>query len=168
MIITGNLVETYKTIEGLPKRKYQVIRGGRYYDKEELESFIKDLEGGSKTLEGFRIIIKEELSMRRALIVLLQEGYYKLKSYDDVIIDLIQLQNKAKIRFIIGNRDQEGLTYPERIHPKNPCARYEYNNTAKMHYKTALRILVSPINIYFIDEKAYEHLKTVYEDVLIC
>jgi hypothetical protein len=168
MITEYKLVEAYKMIERLPKRKYQVIRGGRYYDKEELESFIKDLEGGTKTLEGFRIIIKEELSMRRALIVLLQEGYYKLKCYDDVSIDLIQLQNKAKSRFLIGNRDQEALTYPERIHPKNPCARYEYNKTAKMHYKSALKILVIPINIYFIDEKAYQHLKIVYEDVLIC
>lgn len=163
-----NLTEIYEMIENLAEVNCLIIRNNRYYNFEELRSFQKDLEGSSKTLEGFQIIIKEHLSMRRAMIVILQEKYYPLKSYEEIEIKLSQIENNAKSRFIIKNRELKMFTTPQAIHPKKPCEYYEDNSDGKKHYKIALKILITPAKIFFIDDKALENLVEIYKDFIDC
>ena len=163
-----DLVETIEKLMPMSEKHYHVIRDNRYYDLEQLLSLQRDLEGGTKTLEGFSIIIKEILSMRRAMIVILQEKYYPLKSYEEIEIKLSQIESYAKSRFIIKNRELRKLDNPQAIHPKNPCLYYEDNNDGKKHYRIALKILTIPSNIYFIDDKALENLVDIYNDIIDC
>lgn len=163
-----NLVEVCEKLKGISDKYYSVIRDNRYYDLEQLLSLQRDLEGGTKTLEGFRIIIKEVLSMRRALIVILQEKYYPLRSYDEIEIKLSQIESNAKLRFFIKNRELKSFEKPQSIHPKNPCLHYEDNSDGKKHYRIALKILTIPSNLYFIDDKAYENLIDIYKNILDC
>lgn len=168
MISNLSLPEAYEEVQKLVKENYVVIRYNRIYDLDELASLQEDLEGGTKTLQGFKIVIKEILSMRKALIVILQEKCYEYKSYDEVDINIQKLHNYANSRFIIGNRDKTHFDSPQKIHPKNPCFYYENKPYEKRSYRMALKELTIPSKIFFIDEKALENLISIYEEILIC
>ena len=163
-----NLDEAIEIIKKNSHRNYLIIREKKYYDFEELLSFQRDLQGSSKTLQGYKIKFIDYLSMRRALIILLQEKYYTYKSYDEVQIELSQLENNAKSRFIIRNRDMRNFKTPQDIHPKDPCLHYEDYNDKKKHYKTALNILIDLNVLYYTNSDAHENLKSIYEDISNC
>lgn len=163
-----NLDEAIDALEGISLKNYLIIRKNRMYDLEELKSFQEDLRECSNKLKGFKIILRESLSMRRALIVILQEKYYRIDSYNKVEIDLKKLINHANSRFKIENRTFEGLNNAQKIHPKNPCSHFEYNPYAKKHYKLSLKILMDPAKIFFHDDEARENLIEIYDEVLFC
>ncbi len=119
-------------------------------------------------MEGFSIQIEENLSMRRALIALLQEKYYTRKTYEGIEIKLSQLQNIANSRFVIKNKDTRNFKTPQDIHPKNPCLHYEDDIDKKKHYKTALNILIELNVLYYTNSNAHENLKSIYEDISNC
>ena len=163
-----NLDEAIDIIKENLNRNYLIIREKRYYDFEELLSFQRDLQGSSKTLQGYKIKFIDYLSMRRALIILLQEKYYTYKSYDEVQIELSQLENNAKSRFIIRNRDMRNFKTPQDIHPKDPCSHYEDDIDKKKHYRIALEILTRLNLLDETDLKANRHFKSIYEDISNC
>lgn len=163
-----NLDEAIDIIKENLNRNYLIIREKRYYDFEELLSFQRDLQGSSKTLQGYKIKFIDYLSMRRALIILLQEKYYTYKSYDEVQIELSQLENNAKSRFIIRNRDMRNFKTPQDIHPKDPCSHYEDDINKKKHYRIALEILTRLNLLDETDLKANRHFKSIYEDISNC
>ncbi len=163
-----NLDEVIELIIKNSHRNYLIIREKKYYDFEELLSFQRDLQDSQKTLQGFKIKFIDYLSMRRALIVLLQEKYYAYKSYDEVQIELSQLENNAKSRFIIRNRDMRNFKTPQDIHPKDPCLHYEDYIDKKKHYKTALEILTRLNLLDTTDLKAHKHFKSILDDISNC
>ena len=163
-----NLNETIEFLGKLFNSNYIIFRNNKTYDMEELLSFQKDLEGGSKTLEGFRVFVKEILSRRRALIVILQEKYYKLKSYYEAEINFSQIENNAKVRFLFENRDVRKFNHPQITHPKNPCLFYEDKKDEKAQYKKSLKILLDLKKIYFINDEALKDLLETYRNVIDC
>lgn len=142
--------------------------GEHSFNYNQLKAIQKKLLNSQRVLEQFGINVKENLSIRRALIVLLQEKYYPLKTYDEIDIDLEQLIKQAKVRFQIENRSINKLNTPQAIHPKNPCRHYEDSPLEKGHYKNALKLLVNPSSLFFQDEDAFINLVTIYEDILNC
>ena len=163
-----NLDEALDIIKENLNRNYLIIREKRYYDFEELLSFQRDLQGSSKTLQGYKIKFIDYLSMRRALIILLQEKYYTYNSYEGIEIKLSQLKNIANSRFVIKNKDTRNFKTPQDIHPKNPCLHYEDDIDKKKHYKTALNILIELNVLYYTNSNAHENLKSIYEDISNC
>ena len=141
---------------------------GHFFNLNQLKALQRNLLNSQREFEEMGILVKENLSMRRALIVLLQEKYYPLKTYDEIDIDLYQLIKQAKVRFQIENRNISKFNTPQAIHPKDPCQHYEDTPLEKGHYKNALKLLVNPSKLFFLDENAFGDLVTIYEDILIC
>lgn len=163
-----NLDETIEYLGTVLNKSYVIFRNNKTYDLDELLSFQKDLMGSSKTLEGFRVFIKESLSRRRALIVILQEKHYQLISYNEAEINFSQIENNAKIRFLFENRDVRKFNHPQIIHPKNPCLYYEEKKDEKKHYKLSLEVLLDVGKIYFINDEALEDLHEIYKNIIDC
>ena len=157
-----------KFIDSLDNQASIFNIGEHSFNYNQLKAIQKKLLNSQRVLEQFGINVKENLSIRRALIVLLQEKYYPLKTYDEIDINLEQLIKQAKVRFQIENRSINKLNTPQAIHPKNPCHHYEVSPLEKGHYKNALKLLVNPSSLFFQDEDAFINLVTIYEDILNC
>ncbi|MCD8518334.1 MAG: hypothetical protein LRY32_01020 [Flavobacterium sp.] len=138
-----------KFIDGLDNQASIFNIGEHSFNYNQLKAIQKKLLNSQRVLEQFGINVKENLSIRRALIVLLQEKYYPLKTYDEIDINLEQLIKQAKVRFQIENRSINKLNTPQAIHPKNPCLHYEDSPLEKGHYKNALKLLVNPSSLFF-------------------
>lgn len=165
-----NLIRLIKLIEDINIEGENSILniGGHFFNLNQLKAIQRKLLNSQRELEEMGIVVKENLSIRRALIVILQEKYYPLKTYDEIDVDLDQLIKHAKVRFQIENRSISKFNTPQLIHPKNPCQHYEDNPLEKGHYKNALKLLVNPSKLFFQDENAFGDLVTIYEDILIC
>ena len=163
-----NIIELLKYIEGMDGKVSIFNIGEHSFNYNQLKALQIKLLNSDKVFEQFGIIVKENLSIRRALIVLLQEKYYPLKTYDEIDINLEQLIKQAKVRFKIENRSISKFNSPQAIHPKNPCRHYEDSPLEKGHYKNALKLLVNPSSLFFQDEDAFINLVTIYEDILNC
>ena len=166
--ITFNLDEIIQIIRDVSDKNYYVTLEGVNFKLEQLILLQKKFNENSRLLEGFSIQIEENLSMRRALIALLQEKYYTRKTYEGIEIKLSQLQNIANSRFVIKNKDTRNFKTPQDIHPKNPCLHYEDDIDKKKHYKTALNILIDLNVLYYTNSNAHENLKSIYEDISNC
>jgi len=138
-----------KFIDGLDNQASIFNIGEHSFNYNQLKAIQKKLLNSQRVLEQFGINVKENLSIRRALIVLLQEKYYQLKTYDEIDINLEQLIKQAKVRFQIENRSINKLNTPQAIHPKNPCHHYEDRPLEKGHYKNALKLLVKSFKFVF-------------------
>lgn len=138
-----------KFIDGLDNQASIFNIGEHSFNYNQLKAIQNKLLNSQRVLEQFGINVKENLSIRRALIVLLQEKYYQLKTYDEIDINLEQLIKQAKVRFQIENRSINKLNTPQAIHPKNPCHHYEDSPLEKGHYKNALKLLVNPSSLFF-------------------
>ena len=166
--ITYSLDEIIEIIKKITDKNYCVTLEGVNFKLEQLILLQKKFNENSRLLEGFSIQIEENLSMRRALIALLQEKYYTRKTYEGIEIKLSQLQNIANSRFVIKNKDTRNFKTPQDIHPKNPCLHYEDDIDKKKHYKTALNILIELNVLYYTNSNAHENLKSIYEDISNC
>ena len=166
--ITYSLDEIIEIIKKITDKNYDVTLEGVNFKLEQLILLQKKFNENSRLLEGFSIQIEENLSMRRALIALLQEKYYTRKTYEGIEIKLSQLQNIANSRFVIKNKDTRNFKTPQDIHPKNPCLHYEDDIDKKKHYKTALNILIELNVLYYTNSNAHENLKSIYEDISNC
>ena len=166
--ITYSLDEIIEIIKKITDKNYYVTLEGVNFKLEQLILLQKKFNENSRLLEGFSIQIEENLSMRRALIALLQEKYYTHKTYEGIEIKLSQLQNIANSRFVIKNKDTRNFKTPQDIHPKNPCLHYEDDIDKKKHYKKALNILIDLNVLYFTNSIAHENLKSIYEDISNC
>ena len=166
--ITYSLDEIIDIIKEITDKNYYVTLEGVNFKLEQLILLQKKFNENSRLLEGFSIQIEENLSMRRALIALLQEKYYTRKTYEGIEIKLSQLKNIANSRFVIKNKDTRNFKTPQDIHPKNPCLHYEDDIDKKKHYKTALNILIELNVLYYTNSNAHENLKSIYEDISNC
>lgn len=162
------LIDAIKFVENLQDESSILVIDGHFFNLSQLKAIQKKLLNSDRELKEMGIVVKENLSIRRALIVLLQEKYYPLKTYNEIDINLEQLVKQAKVRFQIENRSINKLNTPQAIHPKNPCHHYEDRPLEKGHYKNALKLLVNPCQLFFQDENAFINLVTIYEDILNC
>ena len=162
------LIDAIKFVENLQDESSILVIDGHFFNLSQLKAIQKKLLNSDRELKEMGIVVKENLSIRRALIVLLQEKYYPLKTYNEIDINLEQLVKQAKVRFQIENRSINKLNTPQAIHPKNPCHYYEDSPLEKGHYKNALKLLVNPSSLFFQDENALINLVTIYEDILNC
>ena len=86
--ITYSLDEIIEIIKKITDKNYYVTLEGVNFKLEQLILLQKKFNENSRLLEGFSIQIEENLSMRRALIALLQEKYYTRKTYEGIEIKL--------------------------------------------------------------------------------
>jgi hypothetical protein len=137
LLIDKNLLEVIEIIDKYEKKNYKILREGIYYDSEQLQSFHRDLKEFSFLMKGFKIIIIESLSRRRALIVILQEYFFKESVYpEDMIFEFYE--KKANSRFIIDNRNKTAFKTPQETHPKKPREYYEDKNHQMHQYIKSL------------------------------
>lgn len=147
------------------KNIHSIIRENRTYKLDELRSYQRDSAKFCAELKGFKIIMKNILSRRRALIVILQEYYYNEIEYPEKII-LRNYEEKAKSRFIIKQRKKDNLRTAQDIHPKKPREFYEDRNHKMRHYKESLELLSFIPESYFEKEEAIEPLINLYHDLI--
>lgn len=159
-----NLLEVLDVLKKYEKNVFKIIRDNKEYDMKELLSFQQDSEIFCEQLKGFKVSFKNNLSRRRALIVLLQEFHFKERDYP-VNMDLQLYERKARARFTIGRRDKNNLDDPNDIHPKKPREFYEDNNYKMRHYKDALELLALVPNHYFINEEAIGPFLKILKDI---
>ena len=163
-MIEKNLIEVLEEISILEEKNYKILREGIYYDFEQLQSFKRDLKEFSFLMKGFRIIITESLSRRRALIVILQEYFFKVSTYpENLIFELYE--NKANSRFIIENRDKTNFKTPQETHPKKPRVYYEDKNHQMRQYIKSLELLCILPDSYFEKKEAIEPFIKLYHDL---
>ena len=166
--ITYSLDEIIEIIKKITDKNYDVTLKDKNFELGHLLSLQKRLNENPKILDGFSISIEENLSMRRALIALLQEKYYTYNTYEGIEIKLSQLKNIANSRFVIKNKDTRNFKTPQDIHPKNPCSHYEDDIDKKKHYRIALEILTRLNLLDETDLKVHRHFKSIYEDISNC
>jgi hypothetical protein len=160
-----NLLQVIDIINKYEKKIYKILREDKTYDKKQLRSYHKDLKDLSSELKGFIIITKESLSRRRALIVILQEYFFKDIEYPkDIILEFYE--NKANSRFIIENRNKADFKTPQEAHPKKPREYYEDQNLKMHHYIKSLELLCILPNSYFEKEEAIESIIKLYHDLI--
>ena len=160
----SNLLEVIQAINIQGKKIRKITRNDKTYDNEELKSFHKDLKESSYLMKGFKIVIKESLSRRRALIVILQEYFFKDIVYPkDMIFEFYE--NKANSRFIVENRDKTAFKTPQEAHPKKPREHYEDKNHQMYHYIKSLELLCLLPDSYFEKTEAIEPFIKLYHDL---
>lgn len=148
-----NLLEILDVLKKYEKNVYKIFRENKEYDKADLLSFHKDLISSANELREFKVILKNNLSRRRALIVLLQEFHFKDNEYpNDINLELYE--RKARVRFIIKNRDKTNSKLPSEIHPKKPHEFYQNDNYGMRYYREALELLAFMPDHYFINKDA--------------
>lgn len=161
----SNLLEVIQAINIQGKKIRKITRNDKTYDIEELKSFHKDLKESSHLMKGFKITIKECLSRRRALIVILQEYFFKDIIYpEDIIFE--HYENKATSRFIIENRDKTAFKTPQETHPKKAHEYYEDQNHKMKHYIKALELLCLLPDSYFEKKEAIEPFIKLYHNLI--
>lgn len=164
-LIDKNLSEVIEIINKYEKKNYEILREGIYYEPEQIQSFHRDLKEFSFLMKGFKIIIIESLSRRRALIVFLQEYFFKESTYpEDIIFEFYE--NKANSRFIIENRDKTNFKTPQETHPKKPRVYYEDKNHQMRQYIKSLELLCLLPDCYFEKKEAIEPFIKLYHDLI--
>ncbi|KIX22072.1 hypothetical protein SY27_05235 [Flavobacterium sp. 316] len=156
-----NLNEAIEVLEKYNIIDYDVIRKDLTYNYDQLQSYIFDLNEVAYKLTGFTI--KSELSRRRALIVILQEKYFKFNSYNEVDINFDNVEKLSKQRFKQKNRDKIKFNSPQETHPKNPFRYYGDDMNSFRHYREAIELLACMPDLYIDGEEAGEDIVELYE-----
>ena len=158
------LKEVVEILKKFFKRDCTIIKEGEIYSIKQVNDLYKNLKEDSQKVLGFNVYIKNNISRRRALIVFLQESFYKTKIYPDDI-DIKYLEEKARKRFTIGNRAVGEFDRAQTIHPKKPREFYEDENGKMSRYREALSLLASVPDAFFEKEEAIESFLKIYEDL---
>lgn len=165
LLIDKNLSEALEIINKYEKNIREISRSDKTYSIKDLKSFYEDLKESSPLLKGFMIKIQESLSRRRALIVILQEYFFKESVYpEDIIFEYYE--NKANSRFIIDNRNKTNFKTPQETHPKKPREYYEDNNHKMHQYIKSLELLCLLPYSYFDKKEAIEPFIKLYHDLI--
>lgn len=112
-----------------------------------------------------KVIFKFRISRRRALIVILQEYFYKDFAYPkDLILEFYE--NKANSRFIVENRDKKAFKTAQEIHPKKPREYYEDKNHQMKEYIKSLELLCLLADSIFEKKEVTEPFIKLYHDLI--
>lgn len=160
-----NLLEVLEEIKELEKKIHQIIDENKTYSRDGANSYHKNLSLLTKGLKKYNINIKPDLSRRRALIVILQEYFYDKETYP-IDIDLDSCYRKARVRFIIRNREIGDFNTPQKVHPKKPREFYEDENYKMRQYKEAIELLAFVPDSFFERIEAIEPFMKIYKDII--
>ena len=164
-LIDKNLSEVIEIVNKYEKNIREISRSDKTFNIKDLKSFHEDLQESSPLLKGFMIKMQESLSRRRALIVILQEYFFKESVYpEDMIFEYYE--NKANSRFIIDNRNKTNFKTPQETHPKKPREYYEDNNHQMHQYIKSLELLCLLPDSYFDKKEAIEPFIKFYHDLI--
>ncbi|WP_130735955.1 hypothetical protein [Flavobacterium sp. J27] len=155
------LNEVIEILEKYDKVNYSVIREDLTFNYNQLQSFFKDLKEVANKLNG--VTIKSNLSRRRALIVILQEEYFELNTYEAKNIDFNVIEEISKQRFNQKNRDRTKFNSPQETHPKNAFKYYGDDMNSFRHYMEAIELLACMSDFYIDGKEAREDIVQLYE-----
>lgn len=155
-----DLVTLLKVLKKYDVKYHSIINGDSTFNLELVQKFLSDLKDAANRLDGFTI--KSFLSRRRALVVILQERYYKLKTYDKEQIAFNDIEDEAKRRFKIKNRDKSKFNTPQETHPKNPFNYYGNDKNSLKEYRETIGLLASMPDFYIVGDEAQEDIIKLY------
>lgn len=155
-----DLVTLFKVLKKYDVEYHSIINGDSSFNLKLLQKFLSDLKDAANRLDGFTI--KSSLSRRRALVVILQERYYKLNSYDKELINFDEIENESKRRFKIKNRDKSKFNTPQETHPKNPFNYYGDDTYSLKEYRETIGLLASMPDFYIVGNEAQDDIVKLY------
>lgn len=155
-----DLVTLFKVLKKYDVEYHSIINGDSSFNLKLLQKFLSELKDAANRLDGFTI--KSSLSRRRALVVILQERYYKLKSYDKELINFDEIENESKRRFKIKNRDKSKFNTPQETHPKNPFNYYGDDTYSLKEYRETIGLLASMPDFYIVGDEAQEDIVKLF------
>ena len=131
----------------------------------QLDFLYKTITNNKNIQYYLKVVFKYRISRRRALIVILQEYFFKESVYpEDMIFEYYE--NKANSRFIIDNRNKTNFKTPQETHPKKPREYYEDNNHKMHQYIKSLELLCLLPDSYFDKKEAIEPFIKLYHDLI--
>ena len=131
----------------------------------QLDFLYKTITNNKNIQYYLKVVFKYRISRRRALIVILQEYFFKESVYpEDMIFEYYE--NKANSRFIIENRDKTNFKTAQETHPKKPREYYEDNNHKMHQYIKSLELLCLLPDSYFDKKEAIEPFIKLYHDLI--
>jgi hypothetical protein len=131
----------------------------------QLDFLYKTITNNKNIQYYLKVVFKYRISRRRALIVILQEYFFKESVYpEDMIFEYYE--NKANSRFIIENRDKTNFKTAQETHPKKPREYYEDKNHQMHQYIKSLELLCLLPDCYFEKKEAIEPFIKLYNDLI--
>lgn len=158
-----DLVTLFKVLKKYDVKYHSIINGDSTFNLELLQKFLSELKDAANRLDGFTI--KSSLSRRRALVVILQERYYKLKSYDKELIVFSEIEDEAKRRFKLQNRAKSKFNTPQETHPKNPLNYYGNDKNSLNEYRETIGLLASMPDFYIVGNEPKEDIIKLYHRI---
>ncbi|SHJ42412.1 hypothetical protein [Flavobacterium haoranii] len=158
-----DLVTLFEVLKKYDVEYHSIINGDSSFNLKLLQKFLSELKDAANRLDGFTI--KSFLSRRRALVVILQERYYKLKSYDKEQIVFNDIEEEAKRRFKIKNRAKSKFNTPQVTHPKNPLNYYGNDKNSLNEYRETIGLLASMPDFYIVGDEAQDDIKKLYHRI---
>ncbi len=158
-----DLVTLFKVLKKYDVEYHSIINGDSSFNLKLLQKFLSELKDAANRLDGFTI--KSSLSRRRALVVILQERYYKLNSYDKELINFDEIENESKRRFKIKNRDKSKFNTPQETHPKNPFNYYGDDTYSLKEYRETIGLLASMPDFYIAGDEAQDGIVKLYHRI---
>lgn len=155
-----DLVTLFEVLEKYDVKYHSIINGDSSFNLKLLQKFLAELKDAANRLDGFTI--KSCLSRRRALVVILQERYYKLKSYHKELINFDEIENESKRRFKIKNRAKSKFNTPQETHPKNPLNYYGDDTYSLKEYRETIGLLASMPDFYIVGDEAQDDIIKLY------
>lgn len=155
-----DLVTLFKVLKKYDVEYHSIINGDSTFNLELLQKFLSELKDAANRLDGFTI--KSFLSRRRALVVILQERYYKLNSYDKELIKFDDIEKESKLRFKIKNRDKSKFNTAQETHPKKPLYYYGNDKNSLKEYRETIGLLASMPDFYIVGHEAQEDIVKLY------
>lgn len=162
--LNEDLAKVYELCKTYGKNVTLIIKEGETYKSEQIISLYHALNTNAVLLKGFDVTIKMSLSRRKALIVLLQEYFYNLNEYPNVV-NIKEFEAKARNRFIILNRVVGEFDNAQKIHPKKPLEFYEDENYKMRQYKVAIEPLAIAPDAFFSRKECIESFIKIYKDL---
>lgn len=140
---------------------------GVAYKTEQILQMHNYLKKGFSILEDFDISFKYKISLRKGMIIILEEKFYDINEYPEELI-LLKIEKEANVRFSINHRDKSNLDTATKIHPKNPCKYYNFDGMAKLRvkYEEALSSILETPFLFFEIEEAIESLSNTYNEFI--
>ena len=158
-----DLVTLFEVLKKYDVEYDSIINDNSTFNLELLQKFLSDLKDAANRLDGFTI--KSFLSRRRALVVILQERYYKLNSYDEEQIVFSDIEDEVKRRFKIKNRAKSKFNTAQETHPKNPLNYYGNDKNSLNEYRETIGLLASMPDFYIVGDEAQDDIKKLYHRI---
>lgn len=155
-----DLVTLFEVLKKYDVEYDSIINDNSTFNLELLQKFLSDLKDAANRLDGFTI--KSFLSRRRALVVILQERYYKLNSYDEELIVFSDIEDEVKRRFKIKNRAKSKFNTAQETHPKNPLNYYGNDKNSLNEYRETIGLLASMPDFYIVGDEAQDDIIKLY------